>query len=76
MQILLANAKIMFGKSEVKPLTTPLFQTIADQLAMEMASMNTEELARQLDCNHKLASENKLRYLNFFTAEKMPAIMA
>ena len=76
MQILLANAKIMFGKSDVKPLTTPLFQSIADKLAMEMVAMDTDELARQLDCNLKLASENKLRYLNFFTAEKMPAVMA
>ena len=76
MQILLANAKIMFGKSDLKPLTTPLFQSIADKLAMEMAAMDTDELARQLDCNLKLASENKLRYLNFFTAEKMPAVMA
>ena len=76
MQILLANAKIMFGKSDVKPLTTPLFQSIADKLAMEMATMDTDELARQLDCNLKVASENKLRYLNFFTADKMPAVMA
>ena len=43
---------------------------------MEMATMDTDELARQLDCNLKLASENKLRYLNFFTADKMPAVMA
>ena len=37
MQILLANAKIMFGKTDRKPLSTPLFQTTADMLAAEMA---------------------------------------
>ena len=31
MQILLANAKIMFGSSETKPLTEPLFQSIANR---------------------------------------------
>ena len=40
MQILLANAKIMFGKTDRKPLSTPLFQTTADMLAAEMAKMN------------------------------------
>lgn len=53
MQILLANAKIMFGKTDRKPLSTPLFQTTADMLAAEMAKMNMEDLARQLDCSKK-----------------------
>lgn len=76
MQILLANAKIMFPDSRTAPLTEPAFQTVANKLAMEMASMNTEELEKQLDCSKKLAVENWLRYQNFFTANKMPAIMA
>ena len=50
MQILLANAKIMFDKAERKPLSTPLFQSTANSLAAEMAMMDVEELARQLDC--------------------------
>ena len=37
MQILLANAKIMFDKTDRKPVSTPLFQTVADTLAAEMA---------------------------------------
>ena len=76
MQILLANAKIMFDKAGRQPLTTPRFQSLADKLAMEMASMDIDELARQLDCSRKLAAENRMRYLDFFTATKMPAILA
>lgn len=76
MQILLANAKIMFDKADRQPLTTPRFQSLADKLAMEMASMDIDELARQLDCSRKLAAENRMRYLDFFTAPKMPAILA
>ena len=76
MQILLANAKIMFDKAGMNPLTTPRFQSLADKLAMEMASMDIDELARQLDCSRKLAAENWMRYLDFFTATKMPAILA
>lgn len=76
MQILLANAKIMFNGSHIQPLNMPIFQSIADRMAMEMASFDIDELARQLDCNRKIAAENKERYLNFFTAPKMPAILA
>ena len=50
MQILLANAKIMFSKADRKPVSAPLFQTVADTLAAEMARMDVEELARQLRC--------------------------
>lgn len=76
MQILLANAKMMTAASDTAPLTEPSFQTIADTLALEMAAMDTEELERQLDCSKKLAAENWGRYQNFFTAAKIPAILA
>ena len=76
MQILLANAKIMYEKAGRKPISTPLFQSIADTLANEMAQMDVEELARQLDCNAQLAAINRKRYQNFHIAEKMPAILA
>ena len=76
MQILLANAKIMFGKADRKPLSIPLFQSVADVLAAEMARMDVAELARQLDCSQKLAAENWQRYRDFPCAEKMPAILA
>ena len=58
MQILLANAKIMFDKTDRKPVSTPLFQTVADTLAAEMARMGVEDLARQLDCSRKIASSS------------------
>ena len=76
MQILLANAKIMFEKTDRKPLSTPLFQSVADVLAAEMARMDVRELACQLDCSLKLAAENWQRYHDFLCAEKMPAILA
>lgn len=76
MQILLANAKIMYNKVEVSPWTTPLFQSTADRLAMEMALCDVETLARQLDCSRKLAAENWQRYQNFFSAPKMPALLS
>ena len=76
MQILLANAKIMFEKVERQPLTSPLFQSVADELAAEMARMDVEDLARQLDCSRKLAAENWQRFHNFHHAPKMPALLA
>ena len=76
MQILLANAKIMYDKADKRPLSTPLFQSVADALASEMAMMDVEELAKQLDCSNKIAAENWKRYHNFISADKMPAILA
>ena len=76
MQILLANAKNMIEKTDRMPLTTPLFQHVANLLAAEMARMDVSELALQLDCGRKLAAENWKRYRNFHVATKMPAIMA
>lgn len=76
MQILLANAKIMFGNSTVAPLSKPHFLSVANSLATEMSAMDTEELAEQLDCSHKLAAENWLRYQNYFSSPTLPAILA
>lgn len=76
MQILFANAKIMNERAEKEACTTPLFQSIANGLAAEMAMMDIDELARQLNCSRKLAAENWKRYQNFHNAEVMPAILA
>lgn len=76
MQILLANAKIMYEKAEKAPCSTPLFQSVTNVLAEEMARMDVEDLGKQLDCNKKIAAENWKRYQNFGFAEKLPAIMA
>lgn len=53
MQIFLANAKIMYDRAEKAALSTPLFQSVANELAAEMAMMDIDELARQL-----VAAEN------------------
>ena len=76
MQILLANAKIMFEKVEGEVVSTPLFQAVADEMATEMALMDIDELERQLDCSRKLAAENWKRYQDFHIAEKRPALLA
>ena len=76
MQILLANAKIMFEKADRKPISVPLFQSVANDLAKEMARMNVEELAKQLDCSRKIAMTNWKQYHDFMAAEKRPAILA
>ena len=76
MQILLANAKLMYERVGKTALSAPMFQTVANELAVEMASMDVEELARQLDCSRKLATENWMRYQNFFCAAPMPTILA
>lgn len=76
MQILLANAKIMYDRAGKRALTSPLFQSVANGLATEMAMMDVDELARQLDCSRSLAAENWKRYQNFHCAETMPALLA
>lgn len=76
MQILLANAKIMFTKAERTPWSKPLFQETSNRIAMEMATMDIDTLERELDCSRKLAAENWQRYQDFFKSEKMPALLA
>lgn len=76
MQILLANAKIMFNHASLQPRSTPRFQATANELATEMARLTVEELAQQLECSHKLAAENWLRFQNFQSATKLPALLA
>lgn len=76
MQILLANAKIMFSEAPLAPQSEPLFQTTANELAVEMASLSISELARQLDCSQALAAENWQRYQDFHQAPHIPALLA
>ncbi len=76
MQILLADAKIMVDSADRQPLSTPLFQNEADLLASEMARMDVDELARQLDCSPRIALENLQRYRAFSHTAPLPAILA
>ncbi|MCM1108308.1 MAG: YaaA family protein [Clostridium sp.] len=76
MQILLANAKIMHAATGMSPESTPLFQAEANRMALELASMDTGQLARLLNCSPALAAENGLRYRAFFDAPKRPALLS
>lgn len=76
MQILLADAKIMFEEVDRKAETEPLFLSEANNLATEMAGKDIAELEKMFSCSHKIAAESWKRYQNFHEAEKMPAIMA
>ena len=76
MQILLANAKTMNDIAAKTPLTTPRFQETTEKMAAEMARMDIGELSRLLNCNTKIAAENRQRYHNFAIAEKTPALLA
>ena len=76
MQILIATATIIHDRTERLPWTEPQFQSIANRIALDMAGMDIDKLESELDCSRSLAAENWQRYQNFFTANKMPAIMA
>ena len=58
MQILLANAKIMYERSDIKPGSEPKYQEIANRIALDMAGMDIDTLERELDCSRMLAAEN------------------
>ncbi len=76
MQILLANAKLMHSTARTEAWTEPMCQSTANALAMEMAQLDVDTLARELDCSRALAAENWQRYQQFHAAPLMPAILA
>lgn len=77
MQILLSCAKTMAEQSSVPtPRTTvPDRLEEARQLAAELATLPTDELARLLRVNRRIAAENHLRYRRFHDGDT-PAIPA
>lgn len=76
MQILLANAKIMFEASAVEAETRPAFQEIANDIAGEMARMDVDMLAKAFKCSRQIAAENAYRYAHFNEMPLMPAMYA
>ena len=80
MQIILASAKIMHDKLKSVPdisLSTPRFQNEADAFARDMAQYSAETIAEMLGCSHQIATQNKLRFMQFFDEKpKLPAILA
>ena len=80
MQILLSCAKTMSERSSVPtPRTTrPAYRNEAARLAAELATLPTDELARLLGVNRRIAAENRLRYGRFHGDDDtaLPAIAA
>lgn len=67
MQILLSCAKTM-AESTSLPIprtTSPLYGAQAGELAGQLATLSTEELAKILRVNHRIAATNRLRYSRF-----------
>ena len=67
MQILLANAKIMYPEVNRQPCSTPLFQTVANELATEMSMLSVDELSKQLDCSRAIAAEKLASVISLST---------
>ena len=79
MQIILASAKIMHDslKQEQRGLSSPLFQHEAENFARDMAQYSPETIADMLGCSQQIASQNKLRFMQFFEEKPcLPAILA
>lgn len=80
MQIILASAKIMNDRLKSLPsisVSTPRFENEATDFARDMTQYDSETIAEMLGCSQQIASQNKLRYMQFFEDKpKMPAILA
>ena len=80
MMTFISCAKTMTGKSKQQaPFTTlPVFENQARENAIHLSQCTVEELERLLKINHKLASENYLRYQNFLSADNpaLPALLS
>ena len=79
MQILIACAKIMSDRqpSNVPTLTTPAFQSIAADIALELSQYSADELQGLLHVNKKIANENWRRYQDFLNPDSLvPAVFA
>lgn len=74
-------AKTMTGKAN-SPIpsstSTPMFEKVAEQYAIELSNLTVEELGQMLHVNPKLAAENHLRYMDFFseTNKALPALLS
>ncbi len=80
MQILLASAKIMRDKIKtplgVQPFV-PLFNSVAEAFARDMGQYPPETISQMLGCSLQIASQNKLRFMEFFDeGKRLPAILA
>ncbi len=80
MQIILASAKTMSDRLKTMPevqTTMPRFQREAEAFARDMGHYPADVIADMLGCSIQIASQNKLRFTQFFDdKEKLPAILA
>lgn len=77
MQLLLSCAKTMAQNSSIRPprTTRPEYLREAEELALRMAALGTDDLARMLHVNRRIAAENRLRYHRFHDPAE-PALAA
>ena len=75
MQILLSCAKTMAenNPAEIPRTTLPRYAREAAELALQLATLTTEELERMLRTNRQIAATNRRRYRQFHGEEGAPA---
>jgi len=68
----------MNSQAQRLPESEPLFQQEAEVFARDMMQYPAETIAEMLGCSLQIARQNKLRYQQFFDADKqkLPAILA
>lgn len=76
MQILLADAKIMFDEVRTPPSGSPMFDAEANAIAADLCAMSPVRLAEILHCSMRVAGEAWQRYNNFHGAPRRAAITA
>lgn len=74
MQILLSCAKTMAenNPAEIPRTTLPRYAREAAELALQLATLSTEELERMLRTNRQIAATNRRRYRQFHGEEALP----
>lgn len=79
MQIFIAPSKDMTDKNSlgIEAVSTPSFQEEAKKIALDMMAYSSEELAKMLKINPRLANITKLRFGNFLNpGSELPAVVA
>lgn len=78
MQIILADAKIMREgfEGQVPSASIPLFETVASDIASEMAELSVDVIVRLFHCSRSIAMENQQRFKSFKGGNRTPALFA
>ena len=62
--------------AEIPRTTLPRYAREAAELALQLATLSTEELERMLRTNRQIAATNRRRYRQFHGEEALPALLA